>query len=137
MKIFLEPGAFAPLRAYHDDAGIDLCAMEGGLILPGRGDVFRTGTHVEIPKGCCGLLVSKSGLNVSFGVTSTGLIDEGYTGEVLVKLYNLGQTPYTVRPGDKITQLVLLPIQRETLEYVDQIEWGGARGDSGFGSSGK
>ena len=137
MKIHLDPGAYAPIRAHREDAGIDIRAMRGGTILPGEGEVFQTGVHAEIPAGCCGLLVSKSGLNVAHGITSTGLIDEGYTGEILVKLYNHGPLPYTVNDGDKISQLVIIPIERPELEFVETIDWGAGRGNSGFGSSGK
>lgn len=137
MKIYLDPGAKAPTRANPEDAGADIYALHGGTILPGEGEVFQTGVHAEIPAGCCGLLVSKSGLNVAHGITSTGLIDEGYTGEILVKLYNHGEIPYTVNAGDKISQLVIIPILRPELEMVNEICWGAARGDKGFGSGGK
>ena len=91
---------------------------------------------MEIPRGHCGLLVSKSGLNVKNDLTSTGLIDEGYTGEILVKLYNHSNWPYMVSQGDKISQLVILPVNHESIELVEEIS-GGERGDDGFGSSGK
>ncbi len=137
MKIKLDPGAYAPTRAHPEDAGADIRALHGGTILPGEGEVFQTGVHAEIPAGCCGLLVSKSGLNVAHGITSTGLIDEGYTGEILVKLYNHGELPYVINAGDKISQLVIIPILRPELEIADEIGQGSARGDKGFGSSGK
>ena len=136
MKVMLEPGAYAPARAHALDAGLDLRAMKGGEVPPGRGVVFRTGVHVQLPAGTCGLLVSKSGLNVRAGVTSTGLIDEGYTGEILVRLDNHGTLPYMVNDGDKISQLVVIPILRPVMEIVDALE-GGERGGKGFGSSGK
>lgn len=137
MKVKLDPGACLPERAHPEDAGMDIRAIEAGKVLPGEGVVFRTGVHVEIPAGCCGLLVSKSGLNVAFGVTSTGLIDQGYTGEILVKLYNHGPLPYAVSEGQKISQLVILPCMHPYIEIVDELPGVSERGDAGFGSSGK
>ena len=136
MKIKLDEGAFTPVKAYSKDGGIDLRAMHGQRIMPDSSAVFHTGVHVELPPGTCGLLVSKSGLNVNNMITSTGLIDEGFTGEIKVRLYNHGEDSYLVSAGDKITQLVLLPVVHEDIEIVDHIE-GGERGDNGYGSSGR
>lgn len=136
MKIKLERGAFEPVRAHETDAGMDLRARFGVVVYAGHSEVIPTGVHVQIPKGCCGLLVSKSGLNVKHDITSTGLIDEGYDGEVMVKLYNHGFDDYVVHAGDKISQLVVLPVRYEAVELVDDIA-GGDRGGAGFGSTGK
>lgn len=136
MKIKLDPGAIKPTRAHDTDAGLDLYALEDRII-EAKGDAtFKTGVHVQLPRGCAGLLVSKSGLNVKHGITSTGLIDEGYSGEITVKLYNHGGFDYTIRKGDKISQLVILPVLYEPVEIVDEID-GGERGDAGFGSTGR
>ena len=81
-------------------------------------------------------MVSKSGLNIFSDIITTGLIDEGYTGEVLVKLYNLGDTPYRVKLGDKIAQLVVFDVRYVAPVIVPEIE-GGARGNHGFGSTGR
>lgn len=136
MKIKLDPGAIAPKRAYDPDAGLDLYATEERIV-EAKGDaIFHTGVHVEIPKGCAGLLVSKSGLNVKHGITSTGLIDEGYSGEIIVKLYNHGGRDFTVFRGDKISQLVIIPVKHEPVEIVDEIG-SGERGEAGFGSTGR
>ena len=137
MKVMLDPGAFVPFRAHETDAGLDIRAMDGGTVEPGEGRVFRTGVHVQLPEGTCGLLVSKSGLNVKHGITSTGLIDEGYTGEILVKLYNHSPLPYAVSAGDKISQLVILPVLRVPLVITEALDEGTERGNQGFGSSGK
>lgn len=82
------------------------------------------------------MLVAKSGLNVKHDVVSTRLIDEGYSGEIVVKLQNLGEHDYTVKAGDKISQLVIVPVRYEPVEVVDSFE-GGERGESGFGSTGR
>ena len=135
MKIKLDPGAFAPTRAHDTDAGLDLYAMEGAVIPPKNYCTFETGVHVQLPDGCAGLLVSKSGLNVNSHITSTGLIDQGFSGAIRVKLYNHGWEPYEVHAGDKISQLVVIPVRYEPVEIVDEID-GGPRGDAGFGSTG-
>lgn len=136
MKITLDKGAHMPERAHDTDAGIDIKAI-GEHVIPAHGSqVIKTGVHVQLPHGYGGLFVSKSGLNVRENVCSTGLVDEGYTGELIVKLYNHGSSDYTVHDGDKITQLVVIPVAFEPLELVDSIG-GGERGDGGFGSTGK
>lgn len=136
MKIKLDPGAFEPVRAHAEDAGLDLRSPVAVTVPPQGGVNIRTGVHVQLPKGTAGLLVSKSGLNTKHSITSRGLIDEGYSGEIVVKLLNHGNNGYTIRAGDKITQLIVVPVVVEPIEIVDEIE-GGARGDSGFGSSGR
>ena len=132
----LDDHAIMPTRAHEDDAGLDLYCIDGAVIAPGRYHVFDTGVHVEIPQGYAGLLVSKSGLNIMHGLTSTGLIDAGYTGSIHVALYNFGTWTYIVNPGDKISQLVLLPVARPVPIRVDQMT-NTERGTSGFGSTGK
>lgn len=136
MEIMLNVGAYMPSRAHGTDAGLDLRAPEA-VTVPAYGSaVVDTGVHVALPHGCAGLIVSKSGLNVRHDITSTGLIDEGYTGSIVVKLYNNSGEDYEVKAGDKITQLVVIPVICEPLELVsafNQTE----RGDNGFGSTGR
>ena len=103
----------------------------------GGSSVIRTRVHIQLPKHTAGLLVSKSGLNVAFGITSTGLIDEGYTGEIVVKLYNHSDTSHYVARGDKVSQLVVIPVLYEDVEIVDDLDGGTERGDNGFGSTGR
>ena len=98
---------------------------------------MHTGLHVQLPHGTAGLLVSKSGLNVKHGITSTGLIDEGYTGEIMVKLYNHSDSDYLVNAGDKISQLVVIPVLYEDIQFKNFLDENTERGDHGFGSSGK
>lgn len=136
MKIVLDPGAFPPTRAHATDAGLDLYAPHDEVLRAGEGVNIRTGVHAEIPHGCAGLLVSKSGLNTKCGITTTGLIDEGYTGEIVVRMQNHGGKTYRIERGDKITQLVIIPVRYEPVEIADGIE-GGERGADGFGSTGR
>ena len=136
MNIVLDEGAKMPTRAHDTDAGYDLYSRETKTI-PARGDAtFDTGVHVELPLMSVGFLKSKSGLNVKHGITSDGTIDVGYTGSIKVKLYNNSYNEYTVNAGDKISQLVILPIHTPELIQVDKLEET-ERGAGGFGSTGK
>ena len=136
MKIKLDPGAHMPTRAHNTDAGLDLYAIEGQIIPAGGSAIFDTGVHVALPMCTAGFLKSKSGLNTKHGITSEGVIDVGYTGSIVAKLYNNGPADYEVKAGDKITQLVVLPIVSPTLDLVDDLEET-ERGAGGFGSSGR
>lgn len=145
VKVVLEEDAIMPTKAHSSDAGFDLYSREDKLI-PARHNMFNikeensatfdTGVHIEIPEGYVGFLKSKSGLNVKHHITSDGVIDAGYTGSIVVKLYNHGEDFYTVKKGDKITQLVILPIPEVELVQVNSLEES-ERGDKGFGSSGR
>lgn len=136
MRIKLDTGAKMPTRAHSTDAGLDIYARETKTI-PARGSAkFDTGVHIELPEGTVGMLKSKSGLNVNCGITSEGVIDVGYTGSITAKLYNNSDTDYIVCAGDKITQLVILPILTPPLELVDDLDET-ERGEGGFGSTGK
>lgn len=136
MEIILDDGAYMPSRGHETDAGLDLRTPKA-VTVPAYGSVVvDTGVHVELPHRCAGLLVSKSGLNVRHDITSTGLIDDGYTGSIVVKLYNHGGEDYEAKAGDKITQLVVIPVVYEPLEQVSAFN-PTARGDAGFGSTGR
>lgn len=137
MNIYVEKGAHVPERAHKTDAGLDIKARDNKLVKAHGGALFHTGLHVQLPHGTAGLLVSKSGLNVNHGITSTGLIDEGYTGEIMVKLYNHSDESYLVHAGDKISQLVVIPVLYEDIHIMDSLDENTERGDKGFGSSGK
>lgn len=137
MKIKLESWAICPERAHDTDAGLDLMTPVDITIESwDRSAIVDTGVHVQLPQGTCGILVSKSGLNVKDGITSTGLIDEGYTGTIKVKLYKHDCRYVHIKKGSKISQLVVVPCLYEPVEIVDQID-GGERGDQGFGSTGR
>lgn len=136
MKITLDENAVMPVRAHETDAGFDLCSLEEGTLYPNCSVTFNTGVHMQIPKGYAGLLVSKSGLNIHQNITSTGLIDSGYTGPIIVKLYNQGTGIVNISKGQKISQIVIIPINTPELELVEKIE-DTDRGNNGFGSTGK
>ena len=136
VKVKLEPGAYLPEYAHEADAGMDLRSPRDVYIMPNSSRTIDTGVHIAIPPGMVGMLKSKSGLNVKHGLLNTGVIDSGYTGSIVVKLYNHTYSTYFVKQGDKISQLVILPVIHAQLELVDELEET-ERGDHGFGSTGK
>ena len=136
MEIMLDDGACMPSRGHKTDAGLDLRTPKA-VTVPAYGSAtVDTGVHVALPHGCSGLLVSKSGLNVRHDITNTGLIDEEYTGSIVVKLYNHGGEDHEFEAGDKITQLVVIPVVCEPLEQVSAFNRT-ERGNNGFGSTGR
>lgn len=136
MKIMLDDKAFMPTRAHETDAGLDLYAREDSIVSAKESVKFDTGVHIELPPDTVGFIKSKSGLNTKHGITSEGVIDEGYTGSIVVKLYNHSGRDYAIKRGDKISQLVILPVFKPTLELVDNLEET-ERGNNGFGSTGR
>jgi|SRR5579875_758913 dUTP pyrophosphatase len=138
----LSGGAFGPPAYQHDgDAGADLLAREGALLAPAGGrSVVPTGVALEIPEGCAGLVLPRSGLAARHGVTclnAPGLIDSGYRGEIQVVLVNTDPTEaYEVRPGDRIAQLLIVPyvtacfVARTSLAAT-------SRGQGGLGHTGR
>ena len=139
INVMLDEGAIMPTRAHAEDAGLDLYTPEYFALtnVPGFDcRVIDTGVHMEIPKGYVGMIKSKSGLNVNRGVITEGVIDAGYTGSLKVKLYNLGEDIQYFQRGDKIAQLVILPIVTPAPKLVDKFAET-ERGDNGFGSTGR
>lgn len=137
IKIVVDEGAFVPTRAHKTDAGLDLYCKEHTRIWAGHSAIFDTGVHIEMPHGYFGKIESKSGLNINHSIVSHGgVVDEGYTGSIKVKLYNHGSSYYDFERGDKIAQLVLeeyLAPELEVVSHLNETE----RGSQGFGSSGK
>lgn len=136
VSVKLDAGAYLPTRAHPTDAGADLRTPHA-FRLPAHGSVtVDTGVHIELPPGTCARVEPKSGLNVNGGIVCWGLIDEGYTGAIVVKLYNLGDVARHFRAGDKVAQMTVSPVLYPDFEQADEIA-GGPRGDAGFGSSGR
>jgi dUTP pyrophosphatase len=136
----LKPDATLPSRAHEGDAGLDLHACEPAHIGPGERWSVATGIAVEVPDGHAGLVLPRSGLAREHGialVNAPGLIDSGYRGEISVLLLNTDPAEtFRVEPGDRIAQLVIVPVAIvEALEADSLAE--SARGDGGFGSSGR
>ena len=139
----VRPGAEAmlPERRTAGAAGFDLKAdVDGELSIPPMGRcAVPTGIAVEIPHGAEGQVRPRSGLALEHGVTclnSPGTIDSDYRGEVRVILANLGETPFVVRRGDRIAQIVFAPVLDAAFSVAETLG-GTARGEGGFGSTGR
>lgn len=131
----LDQGAFKPDKAHENDAGLDLRTPINAIVEPRSSVSIDTGVHIEIPNGCVGLILPKSGLNVKHDLVSFGVIDSGYTGSIVAKISNLSDNAYKFNIGDKITQLVIMPIAKFSLLEQDELRET-ERGANGFGSSG-
>jgi len=144
----LNPHSIAPRRAHADDAGLDCHALLGmvrandpdtlTLAPHGGAAVIRLGFAVAIPRGHVGLLTGRSGLATKAHTHGTlGVIDAGYRGEVAAHLTNHGDEPVTITHGDRIAQLVVVPLYVAAAAVVDELPPSlDGRGDSGFGSTG-
>jgi dUTP pyrophosphatase len=134
----LREDAVLPKQAYPGDAGLDLSACERVVIDPGEREAVGTGMAVAIPEGYAGLVTPRSGLAARHGLTivnTPGLIDSGYRGELRVVLLNTDRSePFTVEPGMRIAQLVVVPVPAVELVELDELP-ASERGVRGFGSS--
>lgn len=133
----LSPDAKIPTYAHPGDAGFDLFVPNDIVINPGERLSIPLGLALEIPDGFTGLLLDKSGLSHKHGLKSFGgVIDAGYRGEFHVGLVNLGDKPYSFAKGDKIIQMLIMPVAHaEIIESTELSE--SSRGEGAFGSSGK
>ncbi len=142
----VEPGAQAPARMTAGSAGFDLYSAESVEVLPtrslpgGRAEVGRalvsTGLVMELPPGTVGRVAARSGLSTKSNIEiGAGWIDSDYRGIVRVELKNFGSTPYRVNRGDRLAQLVVLPLAEVEIKVVADVEETG-RGAGGFGSTG-
>jgi dUTP pyrophosphatase len=136
--IRLHPDAVVPSAPYDGDAGLDLSSVEGCTLAPGERATLATGLAVAIPPGHAGFVQPRSGLAARHGITvvnSPGLVDAGYRGELKVVLQNGDRTqPFTIAPGDRIAQLVIVPVPAVELVEVDELP-PSDRAERGFGSS--
>lgn len=132
----LDEGAFLPERAHPTDAGADVFTPKGFILPFLCARTVDTGVHVELPPNTKLDVRSKSGLHIKCDIITDGLVDEGYTGSIKVRLHNFGLRPHRFRTGDKIAQFVVTPVYYPEFVQVDEVE-GGERGDNGFGSTGR
>jgi dUTP pyrophosphatase len=136
----LHGDAELPQAAHDGDAGLDLRSVEDVDLAPGARALVGVGLAVEIPPGHAGLVLPRSGLAVRHGITvlnAPGLVDSGYRGELRVALLNTDpQTPFAVRTGDRIAQLVVVALPPVRLVEAATLT-GSARGSGGFGSTGQ
>ena len=130
-----------PRAATPGSAGLDLqaCIDAPVTVMPGTQALLPAGLAVEIPEGYVGLVFGRSGLGIKHGITlsnSVGVIDSDYRGELRVGLINHGEAEYTVEPGERIAQLVIMPyaaVEPVEAESLGETE----RADGGFGSTGR
>lgn len=128
-----------PAYAHPGDAGADLMAAEAVVLGPGERSTVPTGVSIALPDGYVAFVVPRSGLASTHGITivnSPGTVDAGYRGEIRVTLLNTDlSVPYSVAVGDRIAQLVIMPVTKARFIPVTILP-GSHRGESGFGSSG-
>ena len=133
-----------PLPAYATEgsAGMDLraCIDNAVELEPGQTELIPTGLaiHIEDPN-LCAMILPRSGLGHKHGIVLgnlVGLIDSDYQGQLFVSCWNRGQTSFTINPGERIAQLVLVPVVQAAFEVVDEFS-DSDRGEGGFGSSGQ
>lgn len=138
----LDERAVVPQRATEGSAGADLyaCIDEPVLINPGEIKIIKTGIAIEIPdKNYAAFVYARSGLGIKHGIclaNGVGVIDSDYRGEICVGLCNISQKPYTVEMGERVAQMVIMPVDGAEYEEVSDIN-STERGQGGFGSTGK
>lgn len=138
VEVLIAPGP-VPEYAHPGDAGADLGAAEAVTLAPGARATVGTGVSIALPDGYVALVVPRSGLAAKHGITivnSPGTVDAGYRGEIRVTLLNTdADHPFVIEPGDRIAQLLVMPISRARFVSVNSLP-GSHRGDGGFGSTG-
>lgn len=132
----LNTSAKLPTRAHSTDVGLDIYSLEGAIVKPGEGKVFSTGIAAEFLPGCVGMLTDRSSMAKTGFKLAGGIIDPGYTGELKVVLRNITNGDLNVQQGDRIAQLLIIPVQTPEVELVEELN-NSERADRGFGSSGK
>lgn len=137
LKIVLDDGAYMPLRAHEDDAGLDLRTPIDFTLFAGGAITIDTKVRFAIPKGQYGKLESKSGLHTKHDIVCLGgVIDASYRGTVRVRLHNFGTADYEFSAGDKIVQMIIKECKTPKLVLVQSLD-DTERGENGFGSTGK
>ena len=132
----LDEGAYMPERQHPTDAGADI-RTPYAFVLPAKSArTVDTGVHVQLPPRTKCDVRSKSGLHINHDIITDGLVDEGFSGSIKVRLHNLGPVPYHFHKGDKIAQIVVTPVWYADFRQVDAVV-GGERGDAGYGSTGR
>ncbi len=128
-----------PSYAHEGDAGADLHAAESVVLDPGERATVATGVSIALPEGYVAFVVPRSGLAFKHGITivnAPGTVDAGYRGEIKVALLNTdARESYTIEAGDRIAQVVVMPVSRARFVEVEQLP-GSLRGEGGFGSTG-
>jgi len=132
----VSPEATLPTRAHPDDAGMDLYSLEDVILEPSQGKVTKTGIAMAIPQGFVGMVADRSSLGKRGVKTAGGIIDAGYRGEIHIVLWNISAEPIQLKRGERIAQLLILPIATPAVVEVAKLD-DTQRGANGFGSTGK
>jgi len=132
----LNPKAFVPTRGHKYDAGLDLYCLEDTSFKPGEIIKVPTGIAIEIPPGFVGLVRDRSSVSLTGLKVTAGVIDAGYTGECNVALLNITAGHGCVRKGQKIAQLLVIPVMVPEVVVVDNFESTTGRQSKGWGSTG-
>jgi dUTP pyrophosphatase len=132
----LKPDAVIPNYALEGDVGLDMYSLENCEIQPGQRHIFKLGFAMEFPTGFGAFVMDKGGMSLKGLHTMGGVYDAGYRGEYNAHLINLNDKPYKVSKGDKVAQLVILPVSIAKLIEVDELS-NSQRGLGRFGSTGK
>lgn len=136
VKVVLEHGGMMPQRAHKDDAGLDIYSPTDFFVGGNQRFTLWTGVRMELPKGTCAMVRSKSGLLKNKGILTDGVIDVGYTGQIAVTLVNTTPKKVFFERGDKVAQIVIVPVEYPALVLADELEET-ERSDGGFGSTGR
>jgi dUTP pyrophosphatase len=131
----IDYGGKAPTRAHYNDAGADVYSTMTVKIAPGQTEKIPLGIGVKIPDGYVALMTPRSGLSSKGIETAVGTIDSGYRGELSASVSNVSGASYTVKEGDRVGQLVVLPVA--LVDFTFDMSWENERGADGFGSTGK
>ena len=137
LKVVARPEDFQ--KQHPDDAGFDLRLKETVVLYPGQpSQLLGTGVRVQIPSNCVGLVVVRSSIGLrGIQITgSVGVIDSGYRGEIKIPLINHSSKPQTLFAGERVAQLLIVPLQPVKVEFVEELE-ASERGEGGFGSTGQ
>ena len=132
----LHAEARLPARAHPSDAGLDLSTVESAEIAPGEGRMLSTGLAFAIPEGFVGMIADRSSMARKGLKVAGGIIDASYRGEVRVVLWNLSRESQSVATGDRVAQMLLVPVSLAVCEDVADLD-ATVRGEGGFGSSGR
>ncbi len=128
-----------PNYAHPGDAGADLHSAQSLILEPGHRALIKTGVAIALPDGYAAFVVPRSGMAAKHGITvlnSPGTVDAGYRGEIMVTLLNTdASAPYSIAIGDRIAQLIVMPVTRARFIPVETLP-GSQRGEGGFGSTG-
>ena len=131
------PDAVMPVRSINGDAGLDLCVCEKTVLTPDVFVIAHTGIKIEFPINYVAIVKEKSGLALKGIEIKGGVIDHEYRGEVLVLVKNKSTSPVMLEHGQKIAQMLILPVWTGQPKLVDKVNIDTTRKDNGFGSTGE